>query len=282
MKWKHRPLIALLSLLFLMPGCARITLHAAGDMIPNLTGAFFEECDVDLAREALPAELKLMEGLLKSAPRNQQLLTALCMGFTGYAMLFVEEASVERASMLYLRARSYGMRALGVEGVTPQDIDEKLTVLQRASIEPLFWTTLAWNAWIGLNIDNPAALGELSMAQKCLKRVMEMDPEFFYGSPYVVYGSMLAARPKILGGDADRAKVFFERAMALTQGKFFLAPYFYAKTYAVRVQNKALFLQLIESVETTPSDAIKDACLMNRVMKERMKILKAEADDLFF
>ncbi|MDZ7697031.1 MAG: hypothetical protein U5R49_08970 [Deltaproteobacteria bacterium] len=68
MKWTHRPLIALLSLLFLMPGCARMALHAAGDMIPNLTDAFFEECDVDLAREALPAELKLMEGLLKNAP----------------------------------------------------------------------------------------------------------------------------------------------------------------------------------------------------------------------
>ncbi|MDZ7697033.1 MAG: TRAP transporter TatT component family protein [Deltaproteobacteria bacterium] len=133
-----------------------------------------------------------------------------------------------------------------------------------------------------MNLDNPAALGELSMAQKCLKRVMEMDPEFFYGSPYIVYGSMLAARPKILGGDADRAKVFFEKAMALTQGKFFLAPYYYAKTYAVRVQNKALFLQLIEAVETTPPDDIKAACLMNRVMKERMKTLKAEAEDLFF
>ncbi|MDZ7697032.1 MAG: hypothetical protein U5R49_08975 [Deltaproteobacteria bacterium] len=59
------------------------------------------------------------------------------MGFTGYAMLFVEEASPERASMLYLRARSYGMRALGVKVLTPQDIDEKLTVLQKASIEPL-------------------------------------------------------------------------------------------------------------------------------------------------
>ena len=77
-----------------------MAIHATSSLIPNLTRAFFEECDLDLARQSLPAQLKLMEGLLKDAPQNREILTALCMGFTGYAMLFVEEEDPERASGL--------------------------------------------------------------------------------------------------------------------------------------------------------------------------------------
>jgi len=271
-----------LSLLWLAAGCTRMALYATGDLVPNLTGAFFEECDVDLAGEALPGQLKLLEGLLKNAPRNRQFLTALCMGFTGYAMLFVEESSPGRASMLYLRAKSYGLRALGMGAPMPRNIDEELTALNKASLEPLFWTALSWNAWIRLNLDSPTALGQLNMAQKCLERVMEIDPAYFYGSPYIVYGSMLAAKPKILGGDVARAKTYFSKAMALTGGKFFLAQYYYARTYAVRVQDKDLFLRLIEEVEKRSPDGIKAACLINQVMKQRMAALKTAVDDLFF
>ena len=64
----------------------RLAVNASSSLIPNLTMAFFEECDLELAEQSLPAELKLIEGLLKNAPQNKELLTALCMGFAGYAM----------------------------------------------------------------------------------------------------------------------------------------------------------------------------------------------------
>ena len=93
---------------------------------------------------------------------------------------------------------------------------------------------------------------------------------------------MLAARPKILGGDPAKSKEFFTKAMAASNGKFFLAQYYYAKYYAVRVQDKELFLNLIEEVERAPLDQLKDACLINSAIKEKMKGLKEMADELFF
>ncbi|MFO7984303.1 MAG: TRAP transporter TatT component family protein [Desulfatiglandaceae bacterium] len=275
-------LIFLLLMAVLFPGCARMALYAAPDLVPNLTGAFFEECDPALAREALPAELKLMEGLLKNAPQNEQLLTALCMGFSGYAMLFIEEEDPARASTLYRRARAYGMRALGIKALTSGNIDDKLAGIGKESIQPLFWTTLSWNGWIRLNLDNPSALGQLDMAQKCLDRVMEIDPDVFHGAPYIVYGALLASKPKMLGGDPARAAEYFSKAVAVSHGKFFLAQYYYAKTYAVRIQDKKLFSGLVKAVEAARPDDIKDACLINTVMKQKMKALSAAAEDLFF
>lgn len=278
----HNPLIAVLLILFFVTGCTRLALHVTSPLIPNLTSAFFEECDLELAEQSLPAELKLMEGLLKSAPQNKELLTALCMGFTGYAMLFVEEEAPERASRLYLRARRYGLKAMGIEDANHQPILARLSAMDKGQIEPLFWVTMSWNGWINLNLDKPAALGELTASQECLKRVMKIDPEYFYGSPYIISGSMLAARPKILGGDAAKAKELFTKAMAASNGKFFLAQYYYAKYYAVRVQDKELFLNLIEEVEQAPLDQLKEACLINSAIKEKMKGLKEMADELFF
>ena len=269
-------------MIFSLSGCAGLAMHAASPLIPNLTKAFFEECDLELAKQSLPAELKLMEGLLKNAPRNREFLTALCMGFTGYAMLFVEDQDPERASRLYLRARGYGLRAINIEGPGHREVLNRLSTIDKGLIEPLFWTTMSWNAWINLNLDKPAALGELSTAQACLGRVMEIDPDYFYGAPYIITGSMLAARPKMLGGDAAKAKTFFSKAMAASSGKFFLAQYYYAKYYAVRVQDKGLFFGLIRQIEAAPPDQLKEVCLINSAVKQKMKGLEEMADELFF
>jgi hypothetical protein len=85
-----------------------------------------------------------------------------------------------------------------------------------------------------------------------------------------------------LGGDAARAKDYFSRAMAASDGGFLLAPYYYAKYYAVRVQDKALFLDLIRRVEQGRPDQLKEVCLINVAMQQKVKRLKAQADELFF
>lgn len=265
-----------------LTGCTSLAVHATSTLVPDLTEAFFEECDLELAEQSLPAQLKLMEGLLKNAPQNKNLLTALCMGFTGYAMLFVEDDDPERASRIYLRARGYGVRAIGLKDVTHQAVQDRLKDIGRTDVAPLFWTAMSWHAWINLNLDDPAALAQLSIAQACLDRVMAIDPDYFFGSPYLITGSMLAARPKMLGGDAAKAKDCFSRAMAVSDGQFFLAPYYYAKYYAVRVQDKALFLDLIRKVEEGQPDRLREVCLINAAVQQKIRGLKKMADELFF
>lgn len=272
-------LIILLPAWFLT-GCVRLALWSSPSLIPNLTQAVFEECDPDLARQSLPADLKLMEGLLKSDPENNQLLTALCMGFTGYAMLFVEEENPERASQFYLRARDYGLKALGL--LNKKIILSRLMTVQEKDIEALFWTTMSWNAWINLNLDKPAALAQLTIAQAFLERVLDMKPDFFHGAAYVLMGSILAARPALLGGDEARARECFEKAIDLSHGTFFLAHFYFARYYAVRVQDRGLFFKLIKDVENTSPDELKEACLINAVMQQKTKRLKEMVDELFF
>jgi tetratricopeptide (TPR) repeat protein len=276
----HR--LGILFSLLLLNGCTGVALNVASSLVPNLTGAFFEECDLELARQSLPAQLKLMEGLLKGTPENTAFLTALSMGFTGYAMLFVEDEAPGRASRLYLRARAYGLKAIGVHEPTPQTIQARLKTIDQDTLAPLFWVAMSWHGWINLNLDDPAALGQLGAAQACLERVLEIEPNYFYGAPYLLAGSMLAARPQMLGGDADRAKDCFSRAMAVSNGAFFLAPYYYARYYAVRVQDRKLFLDLLSGIVNGRADQLKEVCLINTAIQEKAQGLIEKADDLFF
>ena len=55
-------------------GCMRFALKLSPDLFPDLASSFFEECDPELAKSSIPANLKMLEGLLKSDPGNKEIL----------------------------------------------------------------------------------------------------------------------------------------------------------------------------------------------------------------
>ena len=271
-----------------LQGCMQVALRASPSLFPNVAATIFEECDPEFAKASIPPNLKLMEGLLKNDPENRKILTTLSMGFAGYALLFVESEDPERASVLYLRALGYGIKALGDNGALlqsraggPKAVSAALKNMGQTDLEALFWTTLSWNAWINLNLDKPSALAELSASEACLKRVLELDEHFFYSAPHILMGASLAARPPLLGGSPEKARFHFEQAMQKNQRKFYLTQFYFAKYYAVRVQDKELFTRaLAEVIHGNPGD-LKDVCLINRVMQRRAQELAKQAEDLF-
>ena len=288
MKNSTRNVLLIALLIPILSGCVKLVTQFSPSLIPNLTQTFFEECDPELARLSFPADLKLMEGLVKNDPQNKQLLTALCMGFTGYSMLFVEEEDPERASRLYLRAMSYGFRALGRKGaflkesgLNAENIRAKLNTFGESEFRALFYTTMSWHAWINLNLDKPTALAQMGISQACLGRVLELNSGYLYGTPYVMMGTILAARPALAGGDARQAKAYFEKAMEVSKEKFYFVHYYFARYYAVRIQDRRLFRKLAqEAVQGHPSE-LKDACLINSVMQQKAKKLLDMTEDLF-
>ena len=269
-----------------MSGCVRMALNFSPRFIPRLAETVFEECDPDLAKAALPADLKLMEGLLKNDSNNRQLLATLCMGFAGYANLFVEDENPKRASDLYLRARDYGLRALGLKGLSPENPQKlkahltlRLHTIEKEDLEALMWLSLSWNAWIQLNLDKPSALAQIGQAASCLDAVLKVEPDHFHGLPYILKATILAATP--VGGHPESAKTYFEKALQAGRREFLLAHYHMARYYAVRVQDKTLFMTLIEEMEKAEPRQLKGACLINRVMQEKAKHLRAMAEEWF-
>jgi len=268
-------------------GCTRLALRLSPSLIDNFAATAFEECDVPLARNAIPANLMLLEGLLKNDPKNPKILSSLAMGFTGYSLLFVEEEDPARASRLYERAWEYALHALGdrklseSDKVGPEAVEVFSRDMGQDAFEPLFWYTMAWIAWINLNLDKPIALSHLGATQRLTERLTVLNGSYMHGLPHVLLGTTLAALPPLLGGKPDQAKEHFEKALTLSQGRFFLVQYYYARYYAVRVQNRALFTHLIDEIMNGSPKGLGDVCLINAVVQQKAQELEQRVEDLF-
>ena len=115
---------AVFAVLFLCSGCIQqIAVSTVGNIVHDGFGAFMEEEDLDFAGQALPANLKLLEAMLRSDPDNRRILLLLSEGYSSYSLGFVEDIDVERARVFYLRGRDFGLRVLRQdEGIRLADI----------------------------------------------------------------------------------------------------------------------------------------------------------------
>ena len=111
--------------------------------------------------------------------------------------------------------------------------------------------------------------------------VANRDSSFYFGGADLFLGALYGSRPRMLGGDADRSRAHFERALAINGGEFLMTHVYYARSYAVQTQDEALFEDLLMTVEKTPLEVLPEYKLANAVAKEKAKLLIARKSDLF-
>lgn len=286
-KIKYFPLS--LSFIFIMMlsgnGCTKMAVRMSPALFENMSASIFEECDPAIAKEAIPANLKLLEGILKSDPDNPELLQLLSTGFCGYSMLFVEDSDRERASELYYRATVYGFKAIGLKGtpltINREELEEGLRDLDRKHLRSLLWATVSWSSWINLNLHKPAAIAQLGLAQSCIDKLTADNPDLFYGLPLLLKAVSLSARSPMLGGDYEKSKEYFDRALLSGSRNFFLSHYFYARYYCAGVQDRELFISLLREIADDNHNYPDDLCLINRVIRIKAETLINNVDDYF-
>jgi hypothetical protein len=130
-------------------------------------------------------------------------------------------------------------------------------------------------------MSDPATVVDLYKVNAMMDFVMRHDPTFFYGSAHLYFGTILATTPRVLGGNPAKAKEYFETALAIGQRKFLLPFVYYAKSYAVQVQDQELFELLLKEVEDAPIDILPEQRLVNAIAKKKAKLLLEKKADLF-
>jgi TRAP transporter T-component len=277
-----------LVLLTFVQGCSTLSTRMAIPMVQSQVAAINAETDPVLAAQAIPASLKMLEGLLTEDPENETLLKNLAEGYCGYAFSFIEDTDPERASRLYLRGRDYAERLLvaggapeHLNGQNPEQFKGALKTLDSDHLHGLYWMGQCWAGWLMLNLDDLQAFVAISKVEAILQRTLEMDESFHYAGPHLLLGAFYGGRSKMLGGKPDKARGHFDQCLALTQGKFLMAKVLYAKTYAVQMQDLALFKKLMREVLNAPEDILPEQQLANAVAKQKAQKLLESADDLF-
>jgi hypothetical protein len=276
-------------LVFLFSGCVQtIAVNTMGGIINTGFSAFMEESDLQYAEKALPGNLKLLEVMLKSAPDNQDFLKLASEGYSSYALGFLEDTEPERAREFYRRGRDYGFRMLkheadmakAIEG-SPEDLKSVLATKGTDEVPGAFWTGFGWGSYIYLSLTNTDAIADLPRAEAMMQFVEKKDSSFYFAGADVFLGTLYGSRPKIFGGDPEKSKAYFEKAIRLNGGKFLMTYVYYAKSYAVQIQDEQLFVELLKKVEEASLDASPEIRLPNAIAKQKAKLLMAKKESLF-
>lgn len=283
-----KKLTILLSAL-LLQGCVQtLAIRTMGGIMDYGLEAFNEEGDLKLAEDALGSNLKLVEALIKGDPENQKLLLMASQGFSAYALAFAEDDSVERARMFYLRGRDYGLRVLTQNSRMKDALDKDVASFQAAlrtlskdDVPAVFWTAFAWGSYINITRSDVGAVADLPKVLAMMEFVRTTEPTYYYGGPYLILGSIEGSMPQALGGRPEKAKEYFERALAINGGKFLLTYVYYAKTYAVQIQDQQLFESLLKKVDDASPDILPEARLSNMIAKKKAKLLRDHINDIF-
>jgi hypothetical protein len=270
-------------------GCSPSKL-AVGAMIPILENSqttALASNDIRTFYAATPSSLFLMEGLVATDPGNRLLRESTAMLYFSYGFTFDDPQDESYASLLYAKGLEHAtasvFRNKDVAKHWDSSFDEftaSLDNLKSRDLPALVWTVANWSQFISLHLDSTEVLVDIPRVEALLHRAIEIDGTYFEGLPYMILGSLLAFRPPLMGGDPEGSKDNFDRAIAVSDGKFLLAHYFYAKFYCYRIQDVDMFEEALTKVIGQP-DTLPEYRLLNAIAKQKSANLLEEKDELF-
>ena len=267
-----------------------VAVNATTNIVDYGLAAIFEESDLDFAEKAIPGNLTLLEALYRAKDKDDDHLAFLLTeGYTGYTLGFVEDVDVERAKILYTRARDYGLKTLKKNKQFAQAFDQDQTTFKKSleqfsktDVPMIFWTANAWGNLINVSISDPSVLGDLPKVNAMMEFVLKNDETYFYGSAHLYFATILATTPKNLGGKPDSARYHFEKCFEIGKNKFILPHLYMAKSYCVQMQDKVLFEKLLTTIAETSLEELPEQRLVNAIAKRKAKKLAERIDELFF
>lgn len=256
----------------------RMAVKSVSGIIDQGMVAVFSEKDLAYSKQALPANLKLMEILLETQEDERLLLNA-SLGFCGYAWAFLDESSPSQAAAFYRKGIDYSNRLMKKQKLF-KNSELAESRINSKNAGALFWNTFCKSALINLDpsdSENSIMLGETEHQAMILA---QRQPEYFHNAVFAIIGSIYASKPAIMGGDILKARTFFEKSFEKDGAAFLLNKYMYARTYAVAAQNEKLFLDTLEEIISAPQTA-EDCAFFDAVAREKASLLKEKKNDYF-
>lgn len=291
-------------------GCdlGKITVGTTSKVLVRAQPAIQQESDYDLARAAIPGALKTVEGFWVVDPGNSNLIRILTEGYCQYGTGFVEdeweaaqlghdlratEYANERATKIFTRCLNYALLSLGKRWQRDLFADDAtVKALLQDDGGPgkrfaMMYAGLALGSIINHNLTRVDLLGYLPTVEAVLNHILEIDQKrppkdlAHAALPYIGLGMVHTGRPVAMGGEPDRARGYFEKALQITGGKFLLARALMAYRVGLAKGDRKFFHdQLKQVLETAPS-VWPEQRLANEVAHRKARRYLSKEKELF-
>lgn len=278
--------IAGIGLLLLNAGCASLMSSAASGLADNLTLAVLNQNDPETVRDGAPAYLLLLDSFLEGSPDDPALLAAAASLYATYGTVFADDAL--RASRLTERARTYSSKAI-CESYTPscrwqgmrfEEYEATLGGLRGKHADAVFSHGLATLAYIRAHSSDYAALALLPYSEALFERYLDINDGSDDGTIFTYLGILNTLIPPALGGDPEKGRAHFERAIALSDGKDLSAKVEFANGYARLMYERDLHDRLLGEVLAADVE-VPGLTLLNVLAQRQAEELLQTADEYF-
>lgn len=278
--------LLIVSICILQAGCASLMSNAASGLADNLALAVQNQNDPETVRDGAPAYLLLLDSFLEGSPDDPALNAAAATLYATYGAVFAEDN--ERARRLSERARRYSTTAMcesyapacDWQGMQFEAFEETLSGLREKHAEFVLAHGVASLVYIRAHSDDYVAIAALPNMEALLIRYLEISPDESAGSVYSYLGILATLRPPALGGEMEKGKAYFERAIELTDGRDLGAKVEYARGYARTLYERELHDRLLHEVMTADPE-VPGLTLSNVLAQRDAAALLASADDYF-
>ncbi len=271
---------------FTLSGCASLVSSATSGFTDSLSASILDQDDPETAKAALPTFMVTIDSLIRNHPDDPDLLASGATLYASYGAIFADDEL--RASRLTTKARRYAFTAM-CETYTPScdwpenNYDEFVATLdgiKSRHSEILYTYGFVSLVYLRAHSSDWNSLAELPQIEALFNRYLDISGDEVNGAVYTYMGILLTLRPPALGGEPEKAREYFEKAIALTDGRDLSAKVEYARGYAKLLYERELHDRLLN--EVIAADAAQDGFTLSNVLaKEQAAALLAEADDYF-
>jgi len=291
MTQQYNALKCVLSLLivfsiFLTASCSSIISSSLSGMMSNLSDTILNSNDLEMVEDGAPAYLLLIDSMVNEESDNEDMLITAANLFTAYADTFISDK--KRARKMSDKAFNYAKRALcsrnqDICPLNKFDFAEFKFIISKMGkkdIDALYTLGSSWASWVRANSNDFNAIADIPRIEIIMKRVAELDETYKDGSAFFYLGISATLIPPALGGDPEKGRRYFEKAIELSNGKNFMINVVFAKQYARMLFDRDLHDRLLKEIlEQDPNKP--EYTLINTYAQKQAEKLLASADEYF-
>ena len=269
------------------------------------------EADYELAKTAIPGALKTVESFWVSGPpadAAERFVRVLAEGYCQYGTGFVEddwevakfqqdynavEYTNNRSINIFTRCLNYSLKLLGSrwqkEIFGTPEVQAKLVKDTGSGHRfELMYAAAALGGLVNHNLARVEMISYAPMVQQMMERVVEMDAKSgppknkaHAALPHIALGMVHSARAKSMGGEPDKAKAAFEKAIELTDGKYLLARTLMAYRVGMQTNDRKFFHDNLVKVLETPPSIWPEQRLANEIAHRKARRYLSHEKELF-
>ncbi len=293
-------LILIVYLFLLSCSAKKIAVKASANLVNHVQHNFMLENDLELAREGLPATIKLAQGLYDLYPRSPYYSGKLCFLYAAYGFAFIDNTPYDdfdedklqkkkRINYFYEKAYDYGLQSMNrrVKNFSTRikhkdSLTAVLNEVEKEDIETLFWFNFSRAMLIFNNVDNNKLLMELSTVMAIADKIKALRPEFMHGAVYAFYLAYWGGRTSVQGGNLNKCRSYYKQGQKIAAGKSLILDFIFMRFVTPSYNLKKEFKAAGKKI--TDYDPLKapDFIFINKAIKQKTKKLLPKTEFMFF